>query len=68
MWNEENKLKFVKRDVNNNVMCKLCIYAIPMYEGASIFACEHPKYKKFENKNDGSYICGYGIKWTLFNN
>jgi len=68
MQNDENKLKFTKRDINNIVMCKYCIYAIPIHEGASKFACEHPKYKKYDNINDGSYICGYGIKWpTILN-
>ena len=68
MGNNENKLKFAKRDVNNYVMCKYCIYAIPMHEGASTFACNHPKYERYDNINEGSYICGYGIKWQFISN
>jgi hypothetical protein len=63
MREDDKKWMFIKKDINNNVMCKYCMYAVPMHEGASTFACEHPKYIKYNNINEGSYICGYGIKW-----
>ena len=68
MRKDDNKRLFIKRDPNNNVMCKYCIYAIPLYEGASTCACVHPKYIKYNNINKGLYICGYGIKWQFYLN